>query len=277
MRSNSSDTQAADILIRDPDLQFHLEALGLRSVKEYTGWCARHGFSIRIDKHWRDRCKERYFAAQDAITDRLARKKKEKRKPRQIIEQIFDGDVDEGDLTQPRLVLIHQAAKPIKDQPTRDAFRGLLMCAEGRTGLLTTEPACPQLGIREGNTFIGGLLSLGRNHQHWIRPLNTWSPRSHNVHRQFSSLAHHLLAEYPVPRFMDSAWFRGQSEEAGRQQTWYKKLGSGESPRSLELPIPLTKRMARHFLHAPEDSSIGVDAESSLSVDLGTWSPPRCM
>jgi hypothetical protein len=55
---------------------------------------------------------------------------------------------------------------------------------------------------------------------------------------------------------MDSAWFQGQSAEAVLQQSWFMRLGLGESPRSLDLPISLTKRMAHLFLHAPQGYSI---------------------
>ena len=214
MHSTSSGASAAESLKRDPELQSHLNVLGLNSVEEYGTWCARNGFSVRIDKHWRGRCKERYFAAQDAIKDRLARKKAEKRKPRRIIQRIFDGELDEPDLTQPHLLLIHQIAASIEDDSIRKAVRQLLLHVESRTGLLTTQPALPQFGTRDGNTFIEGLLGLARHRSHWIRPLQSWKPRSHNVHRQFSSLARHLLAEYPLPLFMDSVWFMGQSDEA---------------------------------------------------------------
>ena len=260
---------AAEIVTRDPELASHLEALGLNSVEEYTSWCARHGFSSRIAKHWRQRCKERYYAAQNTIKNRLSRKKQEKRKPRQLIARILDGGVEETELTQPHLILIQQTVETIDSGPTRDAFRHLLLAAEGNRGLLTTEPASPQFGTRVGNTFIGGLLGLARHQSCWIRPLNKWMPRSHNVRRQFSSLARHLLAKYPVPLFMDSVWFRGQTDEAAQQQTWYKRLASGESPCKLDLPIPLTKRMARHFLQAPKDYSVAAALRRGQVVGLG--------
>ncbi|HUG68512.1 MAG TPA: PcfJ domain-containing protein [Pirellulaceae bacterium] len=269
MRTDTSDTQATEILTRDPELAPHLEALGLKSVEEYTSWCARNGFSLCIEKHWRDRCKERYYAAQDAIKARLARKKQERRKPRRIIARIMDGNVEEGDLTQPHLVLIHQTVAAIDHQQTKNALRELLLSVEGHTGLLATERAYPQFGAHDGNTFIGGLLGLARNHLHWVRPLKTWIPRSHNVRRQFSSLARHLLAKYPVPSFMDSVWFRGQTDEAAKQQTWYKRLASGESPRRLDFPLSLTKRMARHFLQAPKDCSVDAALRWSQVIGLG--------
>lgn len=269
MYTESSGSQTTDILTRDPEFASHLEALGLQSVGEYTTWCACQGFSVRIKKHWRERCKERYFAAQDAIKDRLARKKQEERKPRRIIARILNGDVEEGDLTQPYLVLIHQTIEAIHDQSLKDSLGELLLCAEGRTGLLTTETACPQFAASTGNTFIGGLLGLARNRNHWVRPLKTWSPRSHNVLRQFSSLARHLMAEYPVPLFMDSVWFRERTDEAARQQRWYREIGRGRSPRQLDLPILLTKRMARHFLQAPKDCTVDAALRRSQVIGLG--------
>ena len=269
MHSSSTRASAAESLKRDPELQPHLEALGLKSVEEYRTWCALNGFSVRIDKHWRYRCKERYFAAQDVIKDRLARKKAEKRKPRQTIQRIFDGVLDEPDLTQPHLLLIGQMAASIEDEPIRQAIRQLLLHVEGRTGLLTTQPALSQFGIQDGNTFIEGLLGLARHRSHWIRPLQSWKPRSHNVRRQFSSLARHLLAEYPVPLFIDSAWFMGQSDEAARHQEWYKALANGRSPRYLDLPIQLTKRMAHHFLQAPKDCSVDAAMRWGQVIGLG--------
>ena len=143
MDFNSSGDSAAERLQRDPELQMHLEALGLDSVEQYTSWCAQNGFSIRVDKHWRDRCRERYFAAQDEIKARLHRKKHEQRKPRKTIHRIFDGELDEPDLTQPQLLLIHQTAASIDDETTREALRDLLLHIERKTGLLSTQPAWP--------------------------------------------------------------------------------------------------------------------------------------
>ena len=47
----------------DPDLLSHIRSLGLKTVAEYLGWCARNGFSRRTAKHWRVRMKERAFAS----------------------------------------------------------------------------------------------------------------------------------------------------------------------------------------------------------------------
>jgi len=59
-----------------------------------------------------------------------------------------------------------------------------------------------------------------------------------------------------VPRFMDSAWFRGNTPEARRQQHWFIEIAMGKSPRHLGLPVHLTKGMVHHFLQAPSDHTI---------------------
>lgn len=269
MQFASTGTSAAEILTRDPEFKPHLDALGLKSVEEYTAWCSRHGFSVRIDKHWHDRGRERYFAAQRPIQDRLTRKRHEKRKPGRTIQQIFDGELDESSLTQPILVLVHQRVASIDDEGVRDAFRSLLLHADGHAALLTTQLAIPYFGTQEGNTFVDGLLALARSHSRWLRPLRTWQPRSHNVRRQFSLLAAHLLARFPVPSFMDSVWFQGQSDEAAKQQGWYGAIAGGRSPRDLDLPIPLTKRMAHHFLKAPKECSVAAALRFGQVLGLG--------
>lgn len=269
MSANPTGSPSADILVRDREFQTHLQKLGLNSVVEYAKWCSSHGFSTRIEKHWHERSKERYFAAQDEIRDRLSQKRLEKRKPRRVIEGIFDGDVDESKLTQPHLHLIHRTVASIEDHDSKLALRELLLSVEARSAMLTNGHAFPQFGAEDGNTFIFGLLGLAQNRFDWIRPLKAWKPPSHNVRRQFSSLARHLLADYPVPLFMDSVWFRGQSTESARQQAWFKRLARGESPRRLDLPLQLTKRMARHFLEAPKDSSVDEALRWSQVVGLG--------
>ena len=113
-----------------------------------------------------------------------------------------------------------------------------------------------QLGTQPGNTFIDALSSLAQHHGYWLRPVEQWKPQTHNSRRQFSSLARHLLAKFPVPRFMDSVWFRGNTPEAGRQQDWFIQIAMGKSPRHLGLPVHLTKGMVHHFLQAPSGYTI---------------------
>ena len=241
----------------DPELVAHIRSLGLQGVDDYRAWCDRHGFSRRTQKHWRQRLKERAFATRAAADARLARKKSELRRPERVIERIFRGEVPEDVVTQPYLGAVCRAYEAAKQcRHTRRALLRLLLHVCRYGDLLSLEPVIAEYGCQEGNSLVEGVIALGRRWAGWQRPVEDWRPRTHNSLRQFSSLARHLFACWPVPAFMDSVWFRGNSQEAVRRQGWFLHVGRGENIRTADLPLPYTKRMAQHFMQAPSDLSV---------------------
>jgi len=66
----------------------------------------------------------------------------------------------------------------------------------------------------------------------------------------------HLLARYPVPAFMISAWLRDRDAESLRYQGWFKHVGLGRNVRNADLPLPLTRMMAHHFMLAPDHFTV---------------------
>jgi hypothetical protein len=113
-----------------------------------------------------------------------------------------------------------------------------------------------EYGWQLGNSYPEALLALARMWRCWLRQPEEWRPQTHNARRQFSSLARHLFAAWPVPAFLDSVWFRGQSPAAQRQQGWFVHVGRGENIRTADLPLTYTKRMAHYFMQAPSDLSV---------------------
>ncbi|MFO0909657.1 MAG: PcfJ domain-containing protein [Isosphaeraceae bacterium] len=102
--------------------------------------------------------------------------------------------------------------------------------------------------------YAAALMALSAHWRDWIRPPDDWQPPEGDPATQFGSLARHLLAAYDVPQFMDAAWRAGLTAEGIRQQGWFKWVGIGQNIRTApDLPIPLTKRMAHHFVQAPRD------------------------
>ncbi len=101
------------------------------------------------------------------------------------------------------------------------------------------------------NLLNAGLLALALHHAGWLRPVQMWSPAGQNAWPQFTSLAHHLLALYPVPAFMTSVWFDLPPGEVLPQHGWYKHLGLGQSIRTAGLPLRFTRAMAHRFQQAP--------------------------
>ena len=77
--------------------------------------------------------------------------------------------------------------------------------------------------------MINRLKNLAARQSHWFRPCESWQPAETNLRLAFRSLAHHLLAHYSVPGFMDSAWDVTTGAEAFRQQSWFIRLGRGSS------------------------------------------------
>jgi hypothetical protein len=252
----------------DRELDHHLAALGLRSIEEYVQWCATHGFSVRIEKDWHQRCKERYFALQRQIQARSANKKRESRQPKAVLLKIAEDELAASDLTQPHFVSIAKAFSSLEGD-ARSSFLRLLLHVQEHANLLLTGPVLRQLGTQAGNTFIDALLDLARHHLHWVRPVEQWKSQTHNSRRQFSSLSRHLLAKYPVPLFMDSVWFKGESPESQRQQQWFRQIGMGMSPRQLNLPVHLTKGMVQHFVRAPSDYTVEAACRWAQVFGLG--------
>jgi hypothetical protein len=64
---------ASSIEEPDRDLLNHISSLGIASVEEYRDWCARNGFSRKLNKHWKQRCRERSFTQQAVAQERLKR------------------------------------------------------------------------------------------------------------------------------------------------------------------------------------------------------------
>jgi hypothetical protein len=241
----------------DPDLLGHMRSLGFLEVDDYISWCVQHGFSRRTPKHWRQRLKERTYANRAIADAHLARKKQELKKPEKIIERIFRGQLHKNQMTQPHLKAVCRACKAAQEsRPIRLAFHDLLQHVSACSDLVSNQPAIAQNGRAVGNTFVDGLLALACHSRSWIRAVVDWKPQTHNARRQFSSLARHLFAEWPVPAFMDCVWFLGNGRGAVQQQEWFLHIARGQNIRTAELPFAYTKRMAHHFMLAPADFTV---------------------
>jgi PcfJ-like protein len=142
-----------------------------------------------------------------------------------------------------------------KNGRTRTTFERLLRHVR-RSDLVRPDRNGGRSGAKGRDEIISGLLALATQHREWLRPVEAWEPTGINPLPQFSSLAGHLLAAYPVPAFLTSVWFEGRSGEARRRQGWYLHVGSGRNIRKADLPLPYTKLMAHHFLQAPDHFTV---------------------
>ena len=165
------------------------------------------------------------------------------------VTEVFEGGSSSDDSLSPSHSAVWRAWYATRgDRRVRERTLELLLHVVPLTHFLDASPAVPQYGRAAGNTWIDGLVALAHHWQGWQRPVEDWRPHTHNTRRQFASLARHLLTQYPVPSFMDSVWFLGTGPSALRFQRWFGHIGTGNSIRMADVPIPLTKRMAHHFM-----------------------------
>lgn len=156
---------------------------------------------------------------------------------------------------------IAAAVKSVLGQPgwpaeARLAFQRLLACVRARSELLKSTPGRGRAGWVAPVFLLRRLRHLAGHHQAWLRPCESWQPPVGNLRPVFRDLAAHLLAAYPLPGFMDSAWDLPAGAEAERQQQWYIRLGRGAKLRELDLPMPLTRRMEHFARQAPDHYTV---------------------
>ena len=191
-----------------PDFLRHLAKLGLSSAGEYQTWCERRGFPRRIDKSSHERRRERESADRRTADHRLATYRQPEHRPERIIAAIFAGRERKEAERDPRYRAIDRVARsPDETIFTKRAARRLLIHISRRSNLLSYETAYRGYGRVAGNSFVDGVLALARFYDHWRRPPEEWIPDAAGLDRQFTSLARHLFAVWPVPRFFDSVWF----------------------------------------------------------------------
>ncbi len=234
------------------DLENHLRVLGVATVQAYREWCRDNGFGPQLRKRPHQRRAEEELVVSRSVEAAFRRSKRERRNPEELVDEILAGRVEPGDLS-PEFRVVHQLVPTLgRHEESRRRFRALIAHALKVSKVFDTRPVIDDYPRNEHNTMVGALASLATHHGAWVRPLEDWRPRTKNKNRQFASLARHLLAEYPVPGFMESVWFK-----RSRTQNWFIHVGRGHNIRTAErLFIPLTKRMAHELMQAPDHYTI---------------------
>lgn len=111
------------------------------------------------------------------------------------------------------------------------------------------------------------LLAVFIQANHWLRLPKGWIPsQTESAQAVFSDLVHYLFAQYEVPKFMDDAWRKGNAAHID----WFMHLGKGQNIRTApQMDAYLTKKMAHHFLQAPEDYTIEEALVYGQTIALG--------
>jgi hypothetical protein len=227
----------------------HLRRLGLQDEREYRAWCRGHGFSARLAKTGPQRSKEVEHRNQEAVEGAFARSRTARKDPGRMLDLVFAGDIDRSELAaEYRLVaqLVSSFGRRHRSESIA-RFRELFLLAKERTKLISTENVIPDYARNAHNTYIGALAAVATHWASWQRPLEEWKVESKNSRRQFASLVRHLFAEYDIPAFFDSVWFKRT-----RTQNWFLHVAQGKSIRKAQrLFFPITQREAHELMQAP--------------------------
>ena len=218
-------------------MQEHIRQLGLSSVEDYKTWCRTHNFSQGLNKSLRQRRNELGVLTRTKMTEIMTQEKKG-RNLKEIIPKLYSQELR---VKQLRNATTREIAVAFQESGTPKVLLKLLLYIEDNSDLL------------QDATYIQGITALATHYGSWIRPIEQWHVKSHNRDRQFSELTRHLFAAYDVPLFMDGVWFSGNEIH----QNWFKHIGVGQNIRTApDIPVALTKKMAHHFLKAPEQYTV---------------------
>lgn len=112
-------------------------------------------------------------------------------------------------------------------------------------------------------TIVGALRNLADFADARIREPEAWTcVRGHPIY-VVHSIASHLFASFPVPRFLAQVWLGGPSE----RRRWFVDHALGVPRRALGLP--LTRRMIDAFLNTPDHVSIDHALRRAEVLGLG--------
>lgn len=190
---------------------------------------------IKTD-YWSKQCKLKFPKRDDSLS-KLASSKRTRDIPT-FLKLLLKNAVSQEELTTPTSQMIFSGFKQCDDPELfSHSVEHLLSCTK----------------LLRHSEYVNGVMAVINDHHAWRQPMHAWRPRTHSPRKQFASLVRALFAEYDVPLFMDKAWLKNNQ----LHQSWYKHLGVGKNIRSAEgMPVVMTKKMAHHFLAAPDAYSI---------------------
>jgi len=211
--------------------------LHLPSIEAYQQWCEQQGFSTRLNKTQQELEHEYKQYICNAALIALKRQKRENNL-QFYIKKLYSNEIHCVGLNNE---ILHIIGDGFKKTPNRQLLRDVMCDLDEKSKLLTH------------GDYVKGIISFVTYYRKWIRPITDWQPKTRNVNRQFSSLARHLFAEYPVPAFMDTVW----QQDCEKAKGWFIHIGMGDNIRSAtHLPIKLTKKMAHNFIKAPNQYDV---------------------
>ena len=93
------------------------------------------------------------------------------------------------------------------DKNLKQEFYNLLLCLSKKKS---------EKLLRDKN-YVNAIFYIAKLSDIWINDVKKWTPKSHNIEKQFSELLRYIFTKYPVPIFMNSAWY----DESEKYIKWF--------------------------------------------------------
>jgi hypothetical protein len=224
----------------------HIRSLGLKNLRQYRDWCIKSGFTASTNKSARKLSLEQAYVNDHRQRNML---KSHRIIPfKTLIEEVKKGKRYDG-IGIGSKIFDHFNQFRKTDTHKANLYLEVLLFLD----------TCSKL--TSNVDMIQSIAYLFSHSEKWLKPYNTWKPKSHNIHKQLSSFVRHLLAKYKIPAFMDIAW---EMPKMGvtylhkeKTQAWFIHIGMGKNIRTAEnLPCTLSKKEAHYFLKAPNNFTI---------------------
>ncbi len=248
-------------------MERHISGLGCHNLPQYVDWCWANGFDGSLDKSRFDLQEERETFL--AIVERKKKQERLHKHPKEFLEAVCCGELASDDIDRPNYKATAAEIEASNEAETyrQSLFEMLLDLIRYDSLIFQTVPDA------QDTPFVRGLIKLHDRKALWLRPLADWKPRSKNPERMFGELAHYLFDKFgDVPRFMNAVWLRND-RASWRYRDWYVHVGRGHNLRTAKSPVPITKKIAHHFLKAPDNFSaeqaIRWGQLSALGADRG--------
>jgi hypothetical protein len=166
---------------------------------------------------------------------------------------------------KPRTLIEKQVAETIENRAESKALRELLAVVSNKAPRLIEPTTIAALRQLAGLPFV--------------RPIAAWKPKGKGRETLFRGLCAHLLATFPMPPFLWSAFFEPDAQAFGPFVAHVAKGGSAQAGvKAGLLPVPLTRKMCHDLLQTPADVSFfkalrrtEVRAGGGDLRFLGTW------
>lgn len=181
-------------------------------------------------------------ASKEAARVQLAarRERVEAKAAQREAERRREAAIREAFAQKPHSLVEKQVAEAIANRAERPALRELLGVVSGKAPRLL-EP-----------TVIGALRQLAE--LPFVRPPAAWKPKGKGRETLFRGLCAHLLAKYPTPPFLWSAFFEPDAPAFGPFVARVAGGGSAyDAVKAGLLPVPLTRKMCHDFLQTAAD------------------------